>query len=168
MEQICSTWAYQSSWGKSLIKEYAPLCEIRFIRNHTKICCVLLCRTLVKAGWVTEQPQITDSCKLCAEIFKWLSYKSGLQLMVSVQFTFLHTCFWSLSSLSSIPELLLVCVTVFHAEEESVPAQVTVLQLQGSPTDSSCSRALLHVWAPTSEPVTEPWAAHDLCSHYPS
>lgn len=56
--------------------------------------CVLLCRTLVKAAWVTEQSQITDSWKLCAEIFTWLSYRSGLQLtpsLVSAQFTsFIH------------------------------------------------------------------------------
>lgn len=52
--------------------------------------CVLLCRTLVKAAWVTEQPQITDSWNLHAEIFTWLNYRSGLQLMpslVSAQFT---------------------------------------------------------------------------------
>lgn len=119
--------------------------------------CVLLCRTLVKAAWVTEQPQITDSWKLCAEIFTWLNYRSGLQFipsLVSVQFTFLHTCFWSLWFLFSIPELLLVSLPVFHVEEESVPAQVT--GLQGSLADISWSRAALRVWALTSEPVTEP------------
>lgn len=55
--------------------------------------CVLLCRTLVKAAWGREQPQMTDSWKLCADIFTWLSYGSGLQLMpslVSAQFTFTH------------------------------------------------------------------------------
>lgn len=59
--------------------------------------CVLLCRALVKAAWVTEQPQISDSWKLCAEIFKWLSYRSGLQLvasLVSAQFTIFTYLFW--------------------------------------------------------------------------